>query len=150
MGERASGILGATVKENTPADNFWNLGLDGQKRQSNDVQVNAIRSCQMMDAFIVMLQKHNTSSRMLLLRTRVDLYMLQRSKNNDRWPLRPVTCWGIHVCYLYPIQDSYLQALPLDLIHASTQEEAIRRPDVAPLRSALPGRGDLRRPGADR
>jgi hypothetical protein len=57
---------------------------------------------------------------------------------------------GIHVRYLYPIQDPQLQALPLDLIHASTQEEAIRRPDVAPLRSALPGRGDLRRPGADR
>jgi hypothetical protein len=48
MGERASGILGAVAKENTPADNFWSLGLDGQKVQFNDVQVNAIRSYQMM------------------------------------------------------------------------------------------------------
>ena len=56
------------------------------KTGSNALRADEIRSCQMMDAFIVMLQKHNTSSRMLLLRTRVDLYMLQRSKNDDRRP----------------------------------------------------------------
>jgi hypothetical protein len=80
----------------------------------------------------------------------VDLYMLQRSKNNDRRPPSRSPAGSIQVHYLYPIQDPQLQARPLDLIHASTQEEAIRRPDVAPLRSALPGRGDLRRPGTDR
>ena len=57
-----------------------------RKNGSNALRPDEIRSCQRMDAFIVMLQKHNTSSRMLLLRTRVDPYMLQRSKNNDRRP----------------------------------------------------------------
>jgi hypothetical protein len=71
---------------------MWNYGatyarrLKQRKNGSNALRPDEIRSCQRMDAFIVMLQKHNTSSRMLLLRTRVDLYMLQRSKNNDRRP----------------------------------------------------------------
>jgi hypothetical protein len=135
---------------------MWNYGatyagrLKQRKNGSNALRTDEIRSYQKEHVFIVMLQKHNTSSRMLLLRTRVDPYMLQRSKSSDRRPPSRSPAGGIHVRYLYPIQDPHLQALPLDLIHASTQEEAIRRPDVAPLRSALPGRGDLRRPGADR
>jgi hypothetical protein len=84
---------------------MWNYGatyarrLKQRKNGSNALRPDEIRSCQRMDAFIVMLQRHNTSSRMLLLRTKVDLYMLQRSKNNDCRPPRPVTCRG-HPCSL--------------------------------------------------
>jgi hypothetical protein len=93
---------------------MWNYGatyagrLKQRKNGSNALRTDEIRSYQKEHVFIVMLQKHNTSSRMLLLRTRVDLYMLQRSKNNDRRPPRPVTCWG-HPCSL---STSYPRSAP--------------------------------------
>src|SRR4051812_13100498 len=75
--QQISGIYSRNCERKHPGPTFSRAWApDGQKAQSDDVRVNAIRSCQKADAFIVMLQKHNTSSGRRLLRTRASPYML--------------------------------------------------------------------------